>query len=101
MSPRFISCSWRRTRADSLRLCPHCSYPTLPVSFLVTELAFEHASEAVSFLTAHNADRFVAPAAGAPRFPSYADKIWDCKASAPALVEAVSRNVKVDIKGQL
>jgi hypothetical protein len=43
----------------------------------------------------------VAPPAGAKRFPADADKIWDCKAAAAALVEAVSKNVKVDIKGQL
>lgn len=71
------------------------------MSFLVSELAFDDATEAVQFLASNNADRWVAPAAGARRFPPDAEKVWDCKAAASALVEAVSKNVKVDIKGQL
>jgi len=77
------------------------SYPTLPISFVVSELAFEDAQEAAAFLAANNADRWVAPPAGGPRFPPVAERVWDCKASAAALVEAAQRNVKVDIKGQL
>ncbi|CDZ97395.1 Leucine permease transcriptional regulator [Phaffia rhodozyma] len=78
------------------------AYPSLPISFITEELAFEDPTETISFLRSHQIDRFVPPPATAPKGPrSDRDKIWDSKAAAAGMTDIVQKYVKVDIKGQL
>ncbi|KAK4047421.1 hypothetical protein OIV83_005468 [Microbotryomycetes sp. JL201] len=72
------------------------AYQQVPMSLLVSQLAFDSASDAVAFLAQFNASAFKSG-------PSVKDedKVLDCKAAHPTLSAALSTMAKVDLKGQI
>jgi len=72
------------------------SYQRLPLSFLVAELAFEHATQLVEFLTEHNSALFANP--NAPD----AEKMLECRLCHDPLQQAFETKYrKVVIKGRI
>ncbi|KAM0786409.1 hypothetical protein ACM66B_001875 [Microbotryomycetes sp. NB124-2] len=75
------------------------AYQQLPMSLVVSQLAFDSASDAISFLSSHNAANFRPETT--PSTVKDQDKVLDCKAAHPALSAALSTMAKVDLKGQI
>lgn len=73
-----------------------CRYQRLPVAHLVSELAFEHATQAAEFLAEHNAAFFVNPNA------ADGEKTIECKLCHDPLALAYEAKYrKVVIKGRI
>jgi hypothetical protein len=86
---------------------------TLPLSFLVSTLAFGSLEHADEFLSDHNAASYVvptptpAPSVGPwkslvkPPVVPLEKRVWDCRKAHQACAEGLARYRKVDIKGQV
>jgi len=73
-----------------------CRYISVPLVFIVKELAFENISETLDFLSSHDCAIFTSP-----NHPD-AEKVFDCKsASAPLAKTMEEKFRKVQIKGAI
>lgn len=98
-----------------LRLAHTSSYQVLPLSLLVSQLAFDNSAEADKFLQQFGANIYrpsaasstagssaATPLGGTPGLGDEEDKRQvDCKAAHPRFVEALAKFNKVDLKGQI
>jgi len=72
------------------------SYISVPLVFIVSELAFENISEALDFLSSHDCATFTNPS------HSNAEKVFDCRpASAPLAKLMEEKFRKIQIKGAI
>lgn len=76
------------------------AYQQLPMSLIISQLAFESASEAISFLEQFNAAIFK-PATTPGVQIKDEDKVLDCKPAHSHFAEALTKMTKVDLKGQI
>ena len=77
---------------------PHspCRYISVPLVFIVKELAFEKAPEALAFLSSHDCAIFSNPN------HSDTEKAFDCKAASAPLIKLMEEKFrKVQIKGAI
>ncbi|GAA93541.1 uncharacterized protein L969DRAFT_95810 [Mixia osmundae IAM 14324] len=80
------------------------AYKSVPLTFLVSQLAFDTESETVQFLNSHQAAHFSpAPTAASTNGNGHQkiERALVCKDAYPALLTAMSKFTKVDIKGQI
>lgn len=75
---------------------PVCRYISVPLVFIVSELAFENAQEALEFLSSHGCAIFTDP-----NHPD-AEKIFDCKSASAPLAKLMEEKFrKIQIKGAI
>lgn len=81
------------TEAQPFRLC---RYISVPLVFIVKELAFENVSEALDFLSSHDCAIFTNPS------HSDAEKAFDCKSASAPLAKLMEEKFrKIQIKGAI
>lgn len=78
-----------RERTRALLTLAKAYRPTLPLTFIQSELAFQSTEEASAFLHSVQADRWAG------------ENKWDAKVALPFLLTAAEKLKRVDIKGQL
>lgn len=75
--------------------CPR-RYISVPLVFIVDELAFENVSEALDFLSSHHCATFTNPS------QSDVGKVFDCKSASAPLAKLMEEKFrKVQIKGAI
>ena len=93
MSKSYVPKKHNASGSNFLHLC---RYISVPLIFIVDELAFENVSEALDFLSSHNCATFTNPS------HSDAEKVFDCKSASAPLAQLMEEKFrKVQIKGAI
>ncbi|KAK4046619.1 hypothetical protein OIO90_006489 [Microbotryomycetes sp. JL221] len=77
------------------------AYQQLPITLIISLLAFDSAAEAIAFLSQFNAAAFKTSATLAAASARDEDKVVDCKVAHVHLAAALTKMAKVDLKGQI
>lgn len=93
MSKSYVPLNAAIPKSNSLR---PPRYISVPLVFIVDELAFENVSEALDFLSSHDCATFTNPS------HSNVEKVFDCKAAAAPLAKLMEEKFrKIQIKGAI
>lgn len=77
------------------------SYIQVPLSLLISQLAFDTDQEALEFLEAYKAAIFKTPSTRPDPTKGLTEQLLDCKKAGVALGQALTDLQKADLKGQI